>query len=75
MSEGSVMWRVILVPNGSTAPPDFTCRKDGQDQHQKTSALCRHRLTIANYSLQTQQGQQGPTKNTKSRWEHCAQPS
>lgn len=25
ISEGSVMWKVILVPKGSTAPPDFTC--------------------------------------------------
>lgn len=36
MSEGSVMWRVILVPRGSTAPPDFTCREDGQEQHQRS---------------------------------------
>lgn len=25
ISEGSVMWKVILVPKGSMAPPDFTC--------------------------------------------------
>lgn len=24
ISEGSVMWKVILVPKGSMAPPDFT---------------------------------------------------
>lgn len=51
MSEGSVMWRVILVPKGSTAPPDFTCGNNGQEQVQrraqaspaatKTWALCR----------------------------------
>lgn len=35
MSEGSVMWRVILVPKGSTAPPDFTCGNDGQEQPQR----------------------------------------
>lgn len=25
MSDGSVMWSVILVPSSSVAPPDFTC--------------------------------------------------
>lgn len=35
MSEGSVMWRVILVPKGSTAPPDFTCGNDGQERSQR----------------------------------------
>ena len=30
------MWKVILVPKGSTAPPDFTCTDNsGQEQQQR----------------------------------------
>lgn len=35
MSEGSVMWSVILVPKGSTAPPDFTYKDSNQEQQQR----------------------------------------
>jgi hypothetical protein len=68
MSEGSVMWRVILVPNGSTAPPDFTCTDSSHEQQQREVpkplwtyiglALQADPLTATNDSLPNQQWQQ-----------------
>lgn len=37
-SKGSVIWKVILVPKGSTAPPDFTCT-DNSSQEQAAERI------------------------------------